>query len=383
MSGPRIRIGFHPLNDCALLAVAEETGAFVAEGLEVTLSREPSWSNVRDKLAYGLLEAAQMLAPMTLASTLGLGAGGGRLIAPMALGLNGNSVVLSTSLFEAIGGETSPSGAATALAELIRARRAGGDEPLVLAAPFTYSAQAYALKDWFASAGLDPLRELNLVIAPPSRLADMLADGVIDGFCAGAPWGQAAEVSGAGRIVFSDPDYWGLKPEKVLGVSPRWAAEEPDALRALMRALLKAAAWTDDPANRSDLYAVLSDPRYVGAPAETIRAAFEGPHAAGHVFARAAATFPWLSHAEWFAAQMIRWGQAPETTDVKSLARAVYRPDLWRTAAKDVGLSAPMRDSKIEGRHDRVWTLAAEPAPIEMPPDVFFHGRQFEPAAGD
>jgi NitT/TauT family transport system ATP-binding protein/nitrate/nitrite transport system substrate-binding protein len=240
----------------------------------------------------------------------------------------------------------------------------------------------YILRDWLSAGGVDPDRDVRLVVAPPSRMADMLRKGVLDGFCAGAPWGQDAALSGAGRILFSDPVYWGLKPEKVLGVSPRWAAEEPDALRALVRALLRAALWAREAGNRAELIALLAEKRYVGAQASAIHAAFEGELSAGHIFFDAAATFPWLSHAEWFIAQMIRWGQAPESTDAASIARAVYRPDLWRMAAKDLQLSAPARDSKIEGAHALPWTLPGKPEPIDMPPDVFFDGRRFEPAAG-
>lgn len=382
MTRPHVTIGFHPLNDCALVAVAETLGLFEDEGLDVRLSREPSWSNIRDKLAYGLLDAAHLLAPMPLASTMGLGAGGGRLIAPIALGLNGDSVVVSTGIAAAARDAEGLAAAGRAIAEHIRARRASRDTPLVFAAPFPFSPQAYVLRDWLVAGGLDPDRDVSLVVAPPSRMANMLREGVLDGFCAGAPWGQDAVLSGAGRILFSDRDYWGLKPEKVLGVSPRWAAEEPDALRALLRALLRAAQWAGAPENRAALVATLAEPRYVGADASVIAAAFDGELAAGHLFFDAAATFPWLSHAEWFIAQMIRWGQAPDATDAAAVARAVYRPDLWRAAAKDLGLPAPSRDSKIEGAHAKAWSLPASPEPIPMPADRFFDGRRFEPAAG-
>src|SRR5690606_22203044 len=114
---------FHPLNDCALLAVAQECGLFESEGLSVTLSREPSWSNIRDKLAYGMLEAAHCLAPMPIASALGLGPGGAaKLIAPMALGFNGNSVVAAGALAEEIGDARGPKAAGAAIARVVRVR---------------------------------------------------------------------------------------------------------------------------------------------------------------------------------------------------------------------------------------------------------------------
>ena len=71
---PRLKLGFIALNDCAPLIMAREAGFFAAEGLDVTLSRESSWAAIRDKVALGLLDGAQMLAGMPIASTLGVGA---------------------------------------------------------------------------------------------------------------------------------------------------------------------------------------------------------------------------------------------------------------------------------------------------------------------
>ena len=69
----KLTLGFIPLTDCAPLIVAKERGYFAQAGLEVELSKETSWSNVRDKVSIGILDGAHMLAPMPLASTLGLG----------------------------------------------------------------------------------------------------------------------------------------------------------------------------------------------------------------------------------------------------------------------------------------------------------------------
>jgi two-component system, oxyanion-binding sensor len=66
----QIRIGFIPLVDCAPLVALHEIGFAREEGLEIVLSRETSWSNVRDKLAVRLYDAAHLLAPMALATVL-------------------------------------------------------------------------------------------------------------------------------------------------------------------------------------------------------------------------------------------------------------------------------------------------------------------------
>jgi len=72
---------------------------------------------------------------------------------------------------------------------------------------------------------------------------------------------------------------------------------------------------------------------------------------AAPVFHRHAATHPWTSHAAWILSQMLRWGTIEKPIDVRALARRVYRPDLHREAAADVGLPAPLADEKIEAAH--------------------------------
>ena len=69
----RLRLGFVPLCDAAPLLVAKDRGFFAEQGLEVELTREASWASIRDKVAVGALDGAQMLAPMPLAATLPLG----------------------------------------------------------------------------------------------------------------------------------------------------------------------------------------------------------------------------------------------------------------------------------------------------------------------
>lgn len=340
MSAAAIRIGFHPLNDCAVLAVAQECGMFETERLSVTLSREPSWSNIRDKLAYGLLEAAHALAPMPIASALGLGSAGAvRLIVPMALGYNGNSVVAAGGLAAEIGDASGPRAAGAAIARAVRARAGSGRPPLVFAAPFPFSPHLYVLRQWLGESGIDPARDVSFVIAPPVRIGGMAKDGVVDAFCVGAPWGQASVLEGAGRLLFSDQDYWAQKPEKVLAVSADWAESAPETMQALLRALLRAALWADALGNRGALIEILSSPLYVGAAPAQIAAAMDGPLAAGHRFAAAHGSYPFVQHGRWFARQIQLWDQGPETAS--AIVESVYRPDLWRMAAAAIGLPAP------------------------------------------
>jgi NitT/TauT family transport system ATP-binding protein/nitrate/nitrite transport system substrate-binding protein len=80
-----LTLGFIPLTDSAPLIVAKELGFFSQWGLNVSLQKQNSWATLRDKLHAGLLDATQMLAPMPLASSIGLGCPKVKGITPLVL----------------------------------------------------------------------------------------------------------------------------------------------------------------------------------------------------------------------------------------------------------------------------------------------------------
>jgi NitT/TauT family transport system ATP-binding protein/nitrate/nitrite transport system substrate-binding protein len=344
----RLTLGFVALNDAAPLVVGLERGFFAAEGLDVTLSREVSWATVRDKVAAGALQGAHMLAPIALACSLGLGLGGDPqpIIAPLALNRGGAAFTVSRGLARAFEpGEPK----AAALVRAIALRRLAGEPPLVFAVVFPYSMHNYLLRHWLAEAGIDPDRDVRITVAPPSRMASRLAAGELDGFCAGEPWNAVAEDEGAGEVVVRAFEIWRDGPEKVLGVKAEWASRNPEALQALLRALLKAAAWADDPENRGQLAKLLAGPDYVDAPASSIARSLPTT-----TFHRNAAGAPLPVHAGWQLSQMMRWGQAPREIDIRAVAERVYRLDLYNQAAADLGWptqSAPeVADDFADGR---------------------------------
>lgn len=315
----RLRLGFVALNDAAAMIVADALGLFADEGLAVELVREVSWATVRDKVDVGVLDGAHMLAPMALAT-----AAGGELkplVVPMALNLNGPAVTLSSRLT----GVVEPDGTAAGLARLVARRRAEGASPITLAVVFPYSTHNYMLRDWLSRAGVDPDRDVRLTVAPPARMAELLASGVVEGFCVTEPWGAAAVASGAGVTAVRASRLWPRTPDKVLAVTEAWAAEHPDALQALLRALLRAAAWAET--NRPELAAILAQPHYVGAPARVIAASL-----ADMIFHTDAANAPDPAHAAWLLEQMARWRHLPASADAAGIVARVYRPDLYEAA---------------------------------------------------
>jgi two-component system, oxyanion-binding sensor len=351
----RLKVGFIPIIDCAPVVLAEELGAFERQGLDVEIRREVSWANVRDKLALGLLDASHILAPLPLAQTLGIDSVNVAMVNVMTLQLNGNALTLSRGLWQEIeeaAPELAAKGApldARAIAAVVKRRAAAGRPQLVLASVFPYSVQHYMLRLWLSSGGLDPDRDVRLTIVPPPHTVAHLSGGVVDGYCVGEPWNQQAEALGIGRIALTGPDIWKGMPEKVFGTTEAFAEKNPDTVKALIKALLEAAQWLDDPANRNETARVLSQPRYLNMPAAVMQCTLGLPDF--HVFHRQYANFPWRSHADWFLAQMVRWGQAAPSIDIKATADRVYRTDIYRAAAGEMGVACPAADRLPTGGH--------------------------------
>ena len=381
MNAARIRIGFVPLTDAAPIAVAAERGFFARHGVAVELSREPSWATVRDKLAANALDAAHMLAPMPLAATVGVGPFQQPLVTALSLGLGGNAITVSRALFSELArlAPAAPGNAleaACGLARLAALRGARGAPELRFGTVFPVSMHSYLLRHWLAAGGLAREDAVRIRVVPPPRMVAALEAGELDGFCVGEPWSSVAVQRGSGVLLATGHDLWNHAPEKVLGVRLDWAEHEPEPHRALLRALLEAGAWCDAPEHRSELAALLAEPRYVGAPRETLEASLRVP--GFHLFARYAASFPWRSHAAWILCQMLRFGQLEKALDVRRVAGDVYRADLHREAARELGLARPRDDEKVEGVHSTPWRAPGRPEDVELGPDLYFDGGHFD-----
>lgn len=341
----RLRLGFIPLADASALIVAVDKGFCAAEGLDVELIREVSWSNVRDKLNIGLFDAAHLLAPVAIASSLGLGHVKVPIVAPFNLGLNGNAITVSPALYAALadaatGDVGDPKVSAKALARVVAARKAKAAEPLTFGMTFPFSTHNYQLRFWMASAGVDPDEDVRLVVLPPPYMVDSLKNGQVDAFCVGAPWNSVAVDLGVGVILHFVSEILARAAEKVLAVRASFAQEHADVLAALVRAHGRAADFIETPDNRDEVAEILAAPGRIGVAAEVIRRTLDGRLKVspdGTVRAseryllvgRAGAARPDPAQAAWLYAQMVRWGQAPMSAELLAAAKAVFRPDLY------------------------------------------------------
>ncbi len=377
-----------PLVDAAPLIVAQEMGFAEAEGLSLELIRAPSWSSVRDMLAFGRVDAAHLLSPVPVAMALGLGGVTTRLAAVSVLSVNGDVIGVSRALADRLA-------AAGHGFDFADARAAGEalcrvvPDGLRIGVPFPFSMHVELLTYWLNALGM-PRERLDVRTIPPPLMAQALAAGEIDAFCVGEPWGSIAVEGGVGALLLPGSAIWAFAPEKVLAVRTDWAETEPHLTDRLVRAVWQAGRWASQPAHRITLAEILSRRQYLDVPAEVIDRALEGRlviSPRGDLrsvpqfleFHDGAANFPWRSQAAWIARQMAqRSGLDPRAAELAG--RDVFRSDLYRRAVRPLGADLPAASEKLEGANRQGATQAAVAGVLQLMPDPFFDGQIFDPA---
>ena len=354
-----------------------------AEGLDIELVREVSWSNIRDKLNIGLFDAAHLIAPIAIASSLGLGHIKVPIIAPFGLGVNGNAITVSPALHAAIarGGRGRHSSIRwcrrSALARVVAARKARGEEPLTFGMTFPFSTHNYHLRFWMAAGGVDPDEDVRLVVLPPPYMVESLQNGHVDGFCVGAPWNSVAVDLGIGHILHFVSEILARAAEKAArpcaSAGPR---RTPTCCARLVRAHRRAADFVEDANNRDEVAALLAAPQ-----SHRGRGRGDPPHARrpAEGLARRRVTAP-TSAISWSAARAPRapirrrphgstrrWCAGDRRRcrrEMLAAAKAVWRPDLYDAA---LGATAsPLPSEPADG-------IGAFAGPAFDPDDIAAH----------
>ena len=382
-------VAFMPLIDAAPLIVAQEMGFAEAEGLTLDLIAAPSWSSVRDMLAFGRVDAAHLLSPLPVAMDLGLGGVTTAVSAVSVLSINGNVIGVSRTLearLRQIGhgfdfADAAVAGAA--LADVAEGR-------LTIGVPFPFSMHVELLHVWCSATRLSDI-EIDIRTVPPPLMAEALASGEIDAFCVGEPWGSVSVESGAGALLLPGRAIWNFAPEKVLATRTDWAENEPHLLGRLIRSVWRAGRWLSLPESRTAAAELLSRSAWLDVPSEVIDRALSGHltisasgdtrNVQGFVeFHRGAANFPWRSQAKWIAAQVAgRTGL--DLRDVMERAARVYRSDLYRAAMQGSTAELPGASEKLEGTLTHSTAVASQSGRLILEPDRFFDGRVFDPSS--
>lgn len=324
------------LTDAAPFAVAQHQGIFLKYGLNVELSREVGWATVREKIIYGELDAAQCLAPMLWATHLGIGSVPCPVVTGLVLSMHGNAMTLSNRLWD-IGVRD-----VDALRE--EARRRVGERKLTFGVVFTHSSHHMLLRSWLQAGGIDPERDVRVVVVPPAQMFRNLAAGTIDGYCSGEPWNTLAVRENVGWCPTWSSASSLSSVEKVLIVTERFARQRATEHEALISALIEACKWCDQPQNREPLAALLSGSQYINQSVHIIAPTLLGQFDCGHgrvvgvpdfhIFHRNGANLPTERKAEALQRELVEAGLLTPAQASPALPAQLFRENIFQSTAR-------------------------------------------------
>ncbi|MEO1647556.1 MAG: CmpA/NrtA family ABC transporter substrate-binding protein [Pseudomonadota bacterium] len=390
----RLNIGFLPLVDACLPILAHEHGFAEEEGLELAFVRDVSWATVLDRLLYGHSDAAHLLAPLAIATTLGRGRPAQKLATPFVLGLNGNAVTVSNPLAKAleVGDELGDPEELGARLKRIAVERKAAGSPLRFGVVHRYSSHNYMLRYWLAAVGIEPDEDVEIVTIAPPFSADALKAGEIDGSCVGEPWNSIAVEKGVGQIVLATAQIWRRGVEKVLALRAERLKEIRPAIEGLIRAMRRAGEHFVDPENWDTNAAILARPEYCDASHKLVRRAISDRLVLTHggtereypdfMFQyHEAANFPWVSQAQWLYSQLVRWDGLEYDSQEAEAAAKVFKPGVYRSALAASDDPLPTASSKVEGSVSDPLHAATQSGTILLENNTFFDGQSFDPDA--
>lgn len=347
-----VKLGFIPLTDCAPLVIAREMGFFQKYGVDVQLSKEASWANVRDKLLNGELDGAHCLFSMPFSVYEGIGGkAGSEMRIAMLLNNNGQGITLSKDFCGLVGFKEIKK-----VASAVKSVRA--KKEVTFAMTFPGGTHDIWLRTWLAACGVNSRSVGIITIPPPQMVANMRVDNM-EGFCVGEPWNGLAASQGIGFTHIASQDIWKNHPEKALVVNKAFAETDQEDLKKIMMAIIEACKWLDNMANRKKAASILARPNYVNAPATVLEARLLGSNDLGCdlgvqkykddymlFYNNGSVNAPRKTYAIWFMAQYARFGMASLPENYKAIADKIILDNLYAQVAKSMGVPVPADDMK-------------------------------------
>ena len=360
-----MRFGIIALTDNSPIVIAHEKGLFKKYGINSTVVKGASWAAIRDSLSNGDIQATHMLTGMPIASTMGLlGSPKKPMVIPWMLNRNGQSISLASKYKGKVQAD------AKGLLPFVQEAKAAGT-PLTFAMTFPPGTHAMWIRYWLAAGGINPDKDVSLIVVPPAQMVANMKVGKMDGFCVGEPWNARTIADGIGYTAINSQDIWKDHPEKVCAFLGEFADKNPRTVIAVCKALQEASVWLDDMKNRPEQAEIVSKATYINCPKELILGRMQGHYDFGDgrkkedpnymIFSSRNCNFPQPKYAIWWLTQFRRWGMLPAAPDYKGVAKQVMRPDIYETAMKEMGVKHGGLDNKPETLFDGVTFNPAKP----------------------
>ena len=362
---PDMNFGMIALTDCSPIVIAHEKGLFKKYGINSTVTKGANWAAIRDNLSTGSIQATHMLFGMPIASTMGLaGSPKKPMVIPWILNRNGQAITVKAEWKGKVGADPK------ALKPFVDAAKKLG-EPLTFAVTFPPGTHAMWTRYFLGAGGINPDKDVTLIVVPPAQMVANMKIGKMDGFCVGEPWGAKAIKDGIGYSALTTQDLWKDHPEKVCAFTEEFANKNPKTVKAVLKALHEASVWLDDLGNRPEQCEIVSKPTYINCPKEIIldRLLGELDYGDGRKvkdqhymsFSTRNCNYPQPKYAKWFLSQFRRWGMTTGAPDYEGISKRVMRTDLYEEALKEIGATHGGLDNGKDTLFDGIAFDPADP----------------------
>jgi nitrate/nitrite transport system substrate-binding protein len=360
-----MKFGMIALTDCSPIVIAHEKGLFKKYGINSVVAKGANWAAIRDNLSNGDIKATHMLTGMPIASTMGLlGSPKKPMIIPWILSRNGQSISMKTAWKGKVKDDPK------ALLPMVKQAKSLG-EPLTFAMTFPPGTHAMWLRYYLGAGGINPDKEVSLIVVPPAQMVANMKVGKMDGFCVGEPWNARVIADGIGYTALNSQDIWKDHPEKVCAFLAEFAEKNPRSVKAVLKALHEASVWLDKMENRPEQAQIVSRATYINCPPETILGRLQGHYEFGDgrktedpnymIYHDRNCNYPQYKHAIWFLSQFRRWGMVDGSVDYQGISKKVMRPDIYEEAMKEIGFVHGGSNSEPETLFDGVTFNPADP----------------------
>ncbi|MFC7695250.1 ABC transporter substrate-binding protein [Bradyrhizobium sp. GCM10028915] len=378
-AGPEVKgakLGFIALSDAGPLFVAKDKGLFAKYGMPDTdVQKQASWGTTRDNLVLGSegngIDGAHILTPMPYLISAGKVTQNNQPTPMYILArLNLDSQCISVANEYAdlkLGVDATPFKAA------LEKKKASG-KAVKAAMTFPGGTHDLWIRYWLAAGGIDPDKDIETIVVPPPQMVANMKVGTMDCFCVGEPWNLQLIHQNIGYTAINTGELWNKHPEKSFGMRAAFVDKYPKASKALLMAVMEAQQWSDKAENKAELAAIMGKRQWMNCPVEDVLDRTAGKFDYGipgkvvenspHImkYWRDFASYPFQSHDLWFLTEDIRWGKYEANFDTEALIAKVNREDMWRDAAKTLGVAS-----------------AEIPASTSRGKETFFDGKVFDP----
>jgi bicarbonate transport system substrate-binding protein len=150
---------------------------------------------------------------------------------------------------------------------------------------------------------------------------------------------------------------WPAHPEEYFAMREEWVGKHPKAAKAILKGIIEAQIWCDDPKNRAEMAAILAQRKYFNVPSDLLVGPYIGEYTLGDKRevvkndayairywkdARGSVSYPYKSHDLWFLTESVRWGFLPQSAldNADRIINAVSGEKYWREAAQELGIAA-------------------------------------------